>query len=84
MPITHAYKNRSALAAAGARGDHHQGTAMIFADTEEFLRYYDAARQRTRRVIACIPEEHIEWRYADGKFSFGDLVRHLAAIERFM
>ena len=32
----------------------------------------------------CIPADRIEWRYRDGKFSFADLLRHVAAIERYM
>jgi uncharacterized damage-inducible protein DinB len=35
-------------------------------------------------VVLCIPPEDLEWAPAPGKFSFGDLVRHLAGIERFM
>ncbi len=50
----------------------------------QFLDYFEGIRERTRRVIACIPPPRIEWRYAPGRFSFGDLIRHLAAAERFM
>jgi uncharacterized damage-inducible protein DinB len=39
---------------------------------------------RTRRVIQCIPPRDLEWAPAAGKFSFGDIVRHLAGIERDM
>jgi uncharacterized damage-inducible protein DinB len=35
-------------------------------------------------VIRCIPPEKIDWSPKDGKFSFADLIRHLAAIERYM
>jgi uncharacterized damage-inducible protein DinB len=51
---------------------------------EPFLDYYERIRERTLRVIKCIPPERIEWTYREGKFTFGDLVRHLAAIERYM
>jgi uncharacterized damage-inducible protein DinB len=50
----------------------------------EFLEYYERVRERTRRVIQCIPPDKIEWTYSEGKFTLGDLVRHLAAIERYM
>ena len=50
----------------------------------QFLDYWDSVRGRTRRVITCIPPAQIEWTYQAGRFSFGDLVRHLATIERFM
>jgi uncharacterized damage-inducible protein DinB len=35
-------------------------------------------------VIQCIPPSDLEWSPAPGKFSFGDIVRHLAGIERYM
>lgn len=46
--------------------------------------YWEKVRQRTLKVIACIPPEKFDWRYAEGKFSFADIIRHLATIERFM
>ena len=36
------------------------------------------------RVAQCIPEDRIEWTYREGKFTLGDLLRHLASIERWM
>lgn len=51
---------------------------------EPFLDYYGRIRERTGRVAACIPPERIEWRPREGAFSFGDLLRHLAAVERWM
>ena len=48
------------------------------------LDYWESVRARTRRVAACIPEDRVEWSYEPGRFTLGDLVRHLAAIERFM
>jgi uncharacterized damage-inducible protein DinB len=50
----------------------------------EFLEYFEKIRQRTLRVVNCIPPERIEWTYQDGKFTLGDLVRHIATIERYM
>ena len=46
--------------------------------------YWEKVRQRTLKVIACIPPEKYDWRYAEGKFSFADIICHLAAIERYM
>jgi uncharacterized damage-inducible protein DinB len=46
--------------------------------------YWERVRQRTLKVIACIPPEKFDWRYAEGKFSFADIIRHLATIERYM
>ncbi len=49
-----------------------------------FLEYFESIRGRTRRVVQCIPPERIEWTHAPGRFTLGDLVRHLAATERWM
>jgi uncharacterized damage-inducible protein DinB len=46
--------------------------------------YFDTIRARTRRVAVLVPPDRLEWRPRDGAFSFGDLIRHLAAIERYM
>ena len=53
-------------------------------DLEEFLHYHERVRERTRRVAACIPAEHIEWTYKAGAFTLGDLVRHIAVTERYI
>jgi uncharacterized damage-inducible protein DinB len=50
----------------------------------QFLDYWDGLRGRTRRVAACIPPARLEWTYRSGSFTLGDLVRHLATIERYM
>ena len=49
-----------------------------------FLDYWDKVRGRTRRVVDCIPADRLEWTWQEGKFTLGDTVRHLAAIERYM
>jgi uncharacterized damage-inducible protein DinB len=51
---------------------------------EPFLDYFGRIHERTRRVAACIPPERMEWRPREGAFSFGDTLRHLGAIERWM
>src|SRR2546428_1578892 len=51
---------------------------------EPFLEYWRTIRGRTRRVVTCIPPDRMEWSPHPGKFTFGDLVRHLATIERYM
>jgi uncharacterized damage-inducible protein DinB len=50
----------------------------------EFLEYYEKIRQRTQKIIACIPQQAYDWTYREGKFSFADIVRHVGAIERYM
>lgn len=57
---------------------------MEITRTAPFLEYLDRVHERTRRVILQIPPADLEWAPAPGKFSFGDLVRHLATIERYM
>lgn len=53
-------------------------------DLPSFLDYYDKVRQRTLKVVQLIPPDKLEWTYKPGKFTLGDLVRHLGAIERYM
>jgi uncharacterized damage-inducible protein DinB len=50
----------------------------------EFVSWFDRIRERTMRVVACVPPDRIDWTYKEGKFTFGDLMRHLASIERWM
>src|SRR5262252_5629139 len=49
-----------------------------------FLEYYEKIRQRTLKVIERIPPDRIDWTYKEGKFTFADLIRHIASIERYM
>ena len=56
----------------------------MFQDTPSFLSYWRNARQRTVRVLAALKSEDLEWAPAPGAFTFGDLFRHLAGLERFM
>ncbi|MGM0589379.1 MAG: DinB family protein [Bacteroidota bacterium] len=57
---------------------------MEITTIQPFLQYFDRLRDRTLRVFECVPPEQIEWRPADGRFSFGDQLRHLVALERYM
>lgn len=57
---------------------------MANPDHPEFLRYWERVHERTARVVALIPEASLEWSYRPRAFTCGDLVRHLAAIERTM
>lgn len=51
---------------------------------DPFLHYFDRLRERTLDVFDCVPPGRLEWRPGPDRFSFGDLVRHLAALERHM
>ena len=57
---------------------------MEITDIDQFLRYYGKVKARTARLFSFIPPEKIEWTYQEGKFTIGDLIRHLANIERYM
>jgi uncharacterized damage-inducible protein DinB len=49
-----------------------------------FLHYFNNVRERTMRVALCIPPDKLDWSYAPGKFTLGDLLRHLAVTERYL
>ena len=51
---------------------------MRIDDIPTFLDYLSSVHGRTRRVIQCVPPEMLELAPAPGKFSFGDVIRHLA------
>ena len=55
---------------------------MQISNVQSFLEYFSKIRERTMRVVACIPPDKIEWRAAEGKFTLGDVARHIAATER--
>lgn len=57
---------------------------MEIRSVSQFLEYWDGIRARTRKVVACIPAERLEWTHKAGRFTLGDQVRHLATIERYM
>lgn len=57
---------------------------MIITEIGPFLDYFGKIRQRTDRVIEAIPHDLMDWTYKEGKFTFGDIIRHISAIERFM
>ncbi len=57
---------------------------MIITEIDQFLSYYDRAKGRTRRLLGLIPPDRLEWRPHDDAFTLGDLVRHLALLERHM
>ena len=51
---------------------------------DELLNYIDRVHQRTRRVVFCIPSEKLEHSFGEGRFTLGDLLRHIASINRYM
>jgi hypothetical protein len=67
----------------GATPDNSDERRAVI-DHATFLDYLDSVHARTRRVVACITPDALEWTPAPGRWSAGDQVRHLAAIERWM
>jgi uncharacterized damage-inducible protein DinB len=57
---------------------------MQIQDVAGFRDYFDKIHQRTMRVSRCIPADKVEWTYREGQFTLGDLVRHIATINRYM
>jgi uncharacterized damage-inducible protein DinB len=56
----------------------------MFLDAPSFVEYWRSFRARTMRVLNSIPPEDLEWTHLPGKYTFGDVFRHLAGIERYM
>jgi len=50
---------------------------------EPFIEYFEKVRGRTMRVVRCIPADKLEYSFGEGRFTLGDLVRHLAVVERY-
>ncbi len=59
-------------------------TRMEITSVASFLDYYERVRERTLRVIAIIPPSVLDWAYKPGKFTIADVIRHIAATERYM
>jgi uncharacterized damage-inducible protein DinB len=57
---------------------------MEIRSISSFLSYYEKIRSRTNSVIAVVPPEQLEWTCRPGKFTIGDIIRHIACIERYM
>ena len=56
----------------------------MYHDAALFAEYWRNCRARTTRVLDELSESDLEWSHAPGKFTFGDLFRHLAGLERYM
>ncbi len=49
-----------------------------------FLEYLDRVHARTKRVVDLVQEDDLEWEAAPGRMTPGEMIRHLAGIERYM
>ncbi len=57
---------------------------MEITDIGQFVNYWDRIHARTQRLLELIPEDRLEHKPIDNKFSFGELIRHMAGVERYM
>ena len=57
---------------------------MLSQELEVSLEYFGKTHERTMRVVRCIPPDKVDWSFRQGKFTLGDLARHIAAINRYM
>jgi uncharacterized damage-inducible protein DinB len=51
---------------------------------EELRNYWARVRTRTEAVLACVPDDRIDWSPGSGAMTFGDVIRHLALTERWL
>lgn len=51
---------------------------------DEFLGYLSKVHKRTQAIVNLLPADKLDWTYRPGKFSAGDLVRHIALTERYL
>jgi uncharacterized damage-inducible protein DinB len=51
---------------------------------EPFLEHLDRVHTRTRRIVERVRDEDLEWQAGPGRLTPGEMIRHLAGIERFM
>jgi len=51
---------------------------------QPFLQYFHSVRERTMPVARCVPRGKIDWACGEGRFTLGDLLRHIAITERYL
>jgi len=51
---------------------------------DAFVDYCQRIHYRTSRIIEVVPPERLEWSYSPGKFTIGDIIRHIVGMERYM
>ncbi|MFZ0477860.1 MAG: DinB family protein [Terriglobales bacterium] len=57
---------------------------MEIRDIGEFLGYFEKVHRRTMNVVRTIPPDKVDWGFREGKFTLGDLVRHIATANRYL
>ncbi|KOP80769.1 damage-inducible protein DinB [Lysinibacillus sp. FJAT-14745] len=48
-------------------------------EIEEYVKYLDGVHKRTMQYVKVIPDELLNWKPSEDKFSIGDLLRHIAS-----
>ena len=48
---------------------------------ESYIRYFDGIRRRTLACAQAIPADRIDWSPREDEFTYGDILRHIAAVE---
>src|SRR5688572_8850801 len=49
-----------------------------------FLEYLDRVHERARCIVDGVRDEDVEWQAGPGRLTPGEMIRHLAGIERYM
>jgi uncharacterized damage-inducible protein DinB len=49
-----------------------------------FLEYLDRVHERTRRIAVLVNDDALEWKAGPDRLTPGEMIRHLAGIERYM
>jgi len=57
---------------------------MEIPTVQPFLHYFNSVRERTMRVARCVPADKLDWSCGQGRFTLGDLLRHIAITERYL
>lgn len=57
---------------------------MEIRDLGIFLDYFNKVHERTMRVVRCIPPKKVDWSFREGKFTVGDVARHIATANRYI
>ncbi len=57
---------------------------MEHLEAAAFVDWMTGVRRRTRGLAEVVPDDRMEWAPAPGRFSPGDILRHIAATERWM
>lgn len=57
---------------------------MEISSIRSFIDFQDKVRARTDKLLDVVPPDQLDFAYLPGKFTIGDQIRHIAAIERWM